>query len=373
METLGLYIDFPFCIARCAFCAFDVEGYRVKWAERYMDALHQEIKIYAALPEIAGREITSIYLGGGTPSHYPSAVLENLLTQCRNLFKISADAEITLEAHPATIDKNNLCDFQKMDINRLSLGMQSFSDEQLKQLGRHHTAQQAITAFQNARKAGFENIGIDLMYGLPNEHAKDWEKTLQQAIALSPEHISIYALSIESGTLFDKKHRAGKLNLCSEEDSAALYEKAQVLLTQANYKQYEISNFAKAGYESQHNLRYWNQEEVLSFGISGHSYLNGERTVNIGKIPDYIKKLEMGTLPIAEQEKVHPRDAEIDHVIFGLRKTEGIPVYNILRDPVFRKINQKLEHAGLLHNKAGRIKLTSKGMHFADEVAMAFL
>lgn len=373
MKTLGLYIDFPFCIARCAFCAFDVEGYRVRWAERYISALDKEIKIYAALPAISKREITSIYLGGGTPSHYPSEVLHDLLAQCRALFKISEDVEITLEAHPATIDKSNLYDFQKMGINRLSLGVQSFSDKQLQQLGRHHTTQEAITAFQNARAAGFSDIAIDLMFGLPDENAKDWKNTLRQAIALSPEHISIYALSIETGTLFDKKYREGTLNLPSEGEAVALYESARTRLTHAGYKQYEISNFAKTGHESRHNLRYWNQEEVLSFGVSGHSYINGERYVNTGKIPDYIEKLEAGALPVTEREKVQPRDAAIDHIIFGLRKTEGIPAQDIAHDFIFRQTSKKLKHAGLLQNRANRIQLTQQGMHFADEVAMAFL
>ncbi|MEC4678365.1 MAG: radical SAM family heme chaperone HemW [Nitrospirota bacterium] len=373
MKTLGLYIDFPFCIARCAFCAFDVEGYRVRWAKRYMIALHKEIALYATCPEIAERKITSIYLGGGTPSHYPSEVLKNLLAQCRNRFKISTNAEITLEAHPATLDENNLSDFQKMGIQRLSIGMQSFSDKQLQQLGRHHTTKEAITAFQMARRAGFSNISIDLMYGLPNESPEDWEKTLRQAIALSPEHLSIYALSIEAGTLFDKKRKKGTLSLCSEETVTRLYDCARKQLAQADYKQYEISNFAKTGYKSQHNLRYWNQDAVLSFGVSGHSYIDDERSVNTDKIPDYIEKLEAGKLPVTEQEKILPRDAVIDHIIFGLRKTEGIPAQTLSEDAIFRQTCKRLEDTGLLQEESGRIQLTRKGMHFADEVAMAFL
>ncbi|NOY85621.1 MAG: radical SAM family heme chaperone HemW [Nitrospirae bacterium] len=372
MKTLGFYIDFPFCIARCAFCAFDVEGYRVRWATRYIKALEKEIEIYATLSEITGRKITSVYLGGGTPSHYPPEVLQDLLAHCQNRFNIGEDAEITLEAHPATVDKNKLSDFLKIGINRLSLGMQSFSNKQLKQLGRHHSAQEAITAFQDAREAGFLNISIDLMYGLPNESPEDWEKTLRQAITLSPEHI-FYALSIEAGTLFDKKYREGKLNLCSEDTSATLYDRARKQLARADYKQYEISNFAKAGHKSRHNLRYWNQEAVLSFGVSGHSYIDGKRSVNTDKIPDYIEKLETGKLPVTEQEKILPRDAAIDHIIFGLRKTEGIPVETLSEDAIFRETRKNLEDAGLLQEESGRIQLTRKGMHFADEVGMAFL
>lgn len=373
MNSLGLYIDFPFCIARCAFCAFDVEGYRAAWAERYMTALRKEIKHYAVLPEITGRRITSVYLGGGTPSHYPSEILEDLLALCRSLFEVRDNAEITLEAHPATVDDHNLRAFRNMGINRLSIGIQSFSDVHLKKLGRHHTVQDAVTAFQNARSTGFTNIGIDLMYGLPEQSDSDWEKTLREAIALSPEHLSLYALTVETGTRFAKEEKTGHLVLPSEEETARFYETARTRLAAAGFEQYEISNFTKPGYQSRHNLRYWNQEEVLSFGISAHSYFNGERRVNVDNIPGYIEAIERGGFPLLHTEKIPAKERQIDRIIFGLRKTEGIRLTLLENNTILKKTTARLREEGLIEVKTGWMRLTSKGMLLADEVAMAYL
>ncbi|MFQ5589285.1 MAG: radical SAM family heme chaperone HemW, partial [Nitrospiria bacterium] len=372
-NSAGLYIDLPFCIARCAFCAFHVEGFRSRWAEKYIRALHKEIEYYAALPELAEYSIPTLYLGGGTPSLYDVTVLTDLISRCRELFQVTPDAEITLEAHPATLNAKNLSRLLKGGVNRLSMGIQSFSDHDLKRLGRHHTVDQAKTAFHAARSAGFENIAIDLIFGLPEQRIRDWEETLEEALSLAPEHLSIYALSIEEGTLFAKKTREGKLALPSESETLSYYETARSVLSAAGYAQYEISNFAKPGYACRHNLLYWDQQETLGFGLAAHAYFKGERRANIEAIPAYIDAVAAGKRPLASVEKVRADKALIDKIIFGLRKTEGIPFEWITTDPVLKKTTHSLIQHGWLQKTANRIQLTSAGLSVADEVAIAYL
>jgi len=373
MKPLGLYLGLPFCIARCAFCAFDVEGFRAGKAERYLEALQKEMTIISRNPDVQCRELTSLYFGGGTPSHYDADTLLELLALCRKLFQISPKAEISLEAHPATVDAEKLRGFRVAGVNRLSFGMQSFSGAQLQALGRHHSVCQADEAFFAARTAGFENIGIDLIYGLPKQTQADWEKTLHHAAALSPEHLSIYALSIEEGTLFGKKMSAGQLDLPSEDETVVFYEFARTYLAHTGYRQYELSNFARPGYACRHNLLYWDREETLACGVSAHAYFNRERRENVASISAYIEMLSRGRLPIAQSEKLSARQAQQDRIIFGLRKSEGIPLGMISSDPGFQQITEEMKCSGLLRLQGNNILLSEKGALLADEVAIAYL
>jgi len=373
VKPLGLYIDLPFCIARCAFCAFDVEGFRARRAGQYLEALKKEMEIISRDPDLQSRKVTSIYLGGGTPSHFSGDTLIDLLSLCRDLFQISHDAEISLEAHPATVDAEKLSAFRLGGINRLSFGMQSFSDEHLLALGRHHNVQQADSAFFAARRAGFKNIGTDLIYGLPGQTQKDWEKTLCHAITLAPEHLSTYALSIEAGTLFGKKMSAGLLDLPSEDETIGFYEFARTQLASAGYAQYELSNFSRAGYECRHNLLCWDREETLAFGISAHTYFKQERRENVDSISSYIERLSSGRLPLAELEQVDAKQVQQDQIIFGLRESEGIPLEMISRSPEFKETTAMLQQKGLLRLQGDRLRLSDKGMLLADEVAVAYL
>ena len=370
---MGLYIDLPFCIARCAFCAFDIEGFRPRTANKYLAALRKEIEMISETFGTQGREVGSIYFGGGTPSHFTADVLINLLSLCRRLFHVLPDAEITLEAHPATLDAAKLSAFREGGINRLSLGVQSFSDKHLYALGRHHTSRQADDAFFGARSAGFTNIGIDLIYALPEQRPEDWKHTLRHAIDLSPEHLSIYALSIEEGTLFWKKREEGLLTLPSEEKSIAFYKSARDCLENAGYIQYEISNFAKPGYNCRHNLLYWDRGETLAFGVSAHAYFNQERRANIDSIASYIETIASGRLPLAQRDKLDARAIQEDKIIFGLRKREGLPIALIAVSPDFQKTTESLNRAGLVTIKKNRVQLTDRGMLLSDEVAIAYL
>lgn len=373
MNPIGLYIDFPFCLARCSFCAFNIQGYREGFAARYVDALRKEITAYADAPIWQDRLVTSLYLGGGTPSLYPPEVLAGLIDLCRERLPIAPDIEVTLEAHPATIHAEHLSSLREGGINRLSMGVQSFSDAHLEVLGRHHTAEGARAAFVAARAAGFPNIGIDLIYALPNQPFADWERTLDAAIALAPEHLSLYGLSMEEGSLFYKKWKAGLLSLPSEEEAIAQYQAAQQRLAAAGYRQYEISNFARPGSECRHNLLYWDRGEVLGIGLSAHSYLDREHRANTDSLQAYLETVGSGRLPIDHVEKVSPEALRKDRIIFGLRKTEGVPLERFEEDLSLRKTADRLIAEGLLTLDRQQIRLTAKGQLLADEVAVAFL
>lgn len=373
MRSIGLYIDFPFCIARCAFCAFPVQGFRPGAAEQYLSALHKEIEIVSENKALKDCIIHSIYLGGGTPSHHPADHLIDLISLCQHRFQVEKDAEISLEAHPATLDKSNLSRLCEGGINRLSLGIQSFSDRHLKTLGRHHSAALADAAFLTARSVGFSNIGIDLIYGLPDQTKKDWYKTLQHAIDLSPEHLSTYALSIEEGTLLGKMRKAGQLRLPSEEETLEYHESSRNRLAVAGYIQYEISNFAKPGYKCKHNLLYWNQGEIIGCGLAAHSYINNERRENTEKLFEYRASLKSGELPVHQVKKVGSKEAQIDKIIFGLRKTEGIPIQFLKNDLSLQNATKQLEKDGLITREGAYIRLSTKGLRLADEVAIAFI
>lgn len=373
MKPIGLYIDFPFCLSRCSFCAFNIQGYREGFASRYADALQKEIAVYADAPLWRDRVITTIYLGGGTPSLYPPEVLAGLVALCRKRFPVAPDAEVTLEAHPATIHSENLLPLREGGINRLSMGVQSFSDAHLEALGRRHTAEAARAAFAAARAAGFANIGIDLIYALPDQSCSVWKATLQAAIDLAPEHLSLYGLSIEEGTLFDKKARAGLLSLPTEGGAIMQYQTAQARLGAAGYRHYEISNFARPGYECRHNLLYWDRGEVLGVGLSAHTYLDREHRANTDSLQAYLEKIASGHLPVDRTEKVSQEMLRKDRIIFGLRKTEGIPLEFLEEDPSLRKTADRLILEGLLLIDQQQVRLTPKGLLLADEVAVAFL
>ncbi len=369
MTPLGLYIDFPFCIARCAFCAFNVQGYRESISERYRLALHKELAIHDLHDTCNGREVVSLYLGGGTPTLYPSCVINEIVSSCQRYFNFRDDAEITIEAHPATMNIADLRELQRNGINRISMGVQSFSDEYLKLLGRNHTVKEAIAAFGTARKAGFDNIGIDLIYALPDQSLGEWKETLQSAIDLSPEHLSIYCLSIEEGTLFHKKG----VTLPSEEEQILQYQLAQRVLYDAGYQQYEISNFAKAGYASTHNHLYWDRGETLGIGVSAHSYFNNEHKENTASILSYCEQIEAGHIPIAQTTLVSHEEANTDRIIFGLRKCAGIKKNLLHSHQKHEQTANRLIDSGLLVAEEDRICLTPRGMLLADQVAQAFL
>ncbi len=368
MNSIGLYIDIPFCIARCAFCAFNIQGYQEERAQSYITALQKELSLYR--DTLNERIITSIYVGGGTPSLYPAEILTGLLEAIFNQCQLTKDAEITLEAHPAAVDLEKLITLRQSGFNRLSLGIQSFSDQQLMALNRHHTVYDAKKSYAAARAAGFTNIGIDLIYGLPEETISAWEQTVDAAISLQPNHLSLYALSIEEGTLFHKKYKAGELSLPTEEEIIDQYRLAQKKLKAAGILQYELSNF---GSPCRHNLLYWDRKEVLGIGLSAHSYVDKKSWANTDSLKIYLEKLKNGELPISEMETETDMMIRKDQIIFGLRKSEGISRSFVIEDENHHQIMETLIEEGLLIAFEDRLSLTARGELLADEVAIAFM
>ncbi len=366
-KPLGIYISIPFCVARCSFCNFNTQGYRLRWTEPYLHALHQEIDL--AWLHHDEYQTTSVYFGGGTASLYAADALANLIAHCFEKWPqdTANGVEVTMEIHPATVELSSLVAYRSAGVTRLSMGVQSFSDARLHQLGRHHTAAQTLSAYQDARIAGFDNVSFDLMYALPEQTAAEWEDTLTRAIDLAPEHISIYALSIERQTLFDRR----QVTPLDEEATVKQYQYAQGRLTEAGFLQYEISNFARPGLACRHNNLYWDRRDTLGLGLSACSYVDETHWSNVEDLPGYLEKLSAGESPRLDMRKIGPDEVEKDRLIFGLRKSSGLPIASLNIED--RTTATRLMEGGLLTLDQGRIKLTAQGMLLADEVALAFL
>ncbi len=369
MTSLGLYLDFPFCIARCSFCSFNIQGYRESWGERYLAALDREI----ALHPTSDATVTTLYLGGGTPTIHPPAALAGLITHCRRKWAVAADAEITIEAHPATVTRAVADAWRRAGINRLSIGVQSLSDAVLLRLGRNHTAAEAQSAVAIARAAGFDSVGIDLIFALPDQTLADWVATLDAACALAPDHLSVYALSVDAGTLF---HKQG-VTPVADIDAVAQYRLTQMRLAAAGYAQYEISNFAHPGHACRHNLRYWDRADVLGLGLSAASYHNetsgGAHWENTADLPDYLARITRGELPVGAVETIDETTAQKERIIFGLRKSDGIPSRWMMADVDTRQAMDRLVDCGWIQVAGEIARLTPNGMLFADAVAAALI
>ncbi len=320
---LGLYIHLPFCKRRCAYCDFCSSVGREGDIPAYVDALLAEMRRRPA----EGYTVDTVYLGGGTPSLLPARETERLLEGVFAHYRVDPSAEITSEVNPGTVDFDKFCLLKSFGINRVSLGVQSLSDRALRALGRIHTAREAEDAFRAARRAGFENISLDLMLGLPGETPEELIATLDGMLALSPEHISAYALMLEEGTpLYTSPLR----NTVPDEDAAAdAMEATAELLTAMGYRRYEISNYARRGFASRHNLRYWRGEEYIGLGVAAYSYFGGER---FGAPRDLDGYLAGRILPRVDVEAVTPSERERERVMLSLRLADGIDRAAYLRD-----------------------------------------
>ena len=366
----GIYIHIPFCKRRCIYCDFFSTTQSEKKAD-YVHALVRELEMRKDY--VGNEEIETIYLGGGTPSQLSQEELEEIFTYIYKVYKVTPDAEITLEANPDDLTPEYVSMLRTLPINRISIGIQTFQEETLKLLHRRHTAQQAIEAFRRCREAGFQNISIDLMYGLPGETLDTWEQDLQQAIDLHPEHISAYHLIYEEGTALWNFREQNKVEEAEEELSLTLFKTLIERLTKAGYQHYEISNFCLPGLHSRHNSSYWTGKKYLGCGPSAHSFDGTSRQWNVSSLEQYLKGIHTSQ-PDFEIEELDLYTRYNDFVITSIRTCWGMPLSQLRTNYGETLYNYCLRMAkphiqpGVLEIKEDTLKLTSEGIFISDGI-----
>jgi len=367
-----IYVHIPFCARICPYCAFYKELLDRSRSQAFCQALLRELRQHGQDPPAfawpaAGRHLlpSTIYFGGGTPSALRTSQLEFLLRGFRESLDLSGLREWTLEANPGSVSARKAALLRELGINRISLGVQSWDDALLKLLGREHDAGQAVDSYQTLRRAGFSNINIDLMFGLPGQTMAQWRSTLQQTLALRPEHISTYCLTYEEDTEFFRRHARGELRVDPDAD-AELLEMTMSILQEAGYVHYEISNYARPGFESLHNRAYWSGEDYLGIGPSAFSTQGMERWQNVCDYRTYAERVLCDQSPIASVEHLTAQMRRIERIALGLRTREGVPAELLAGQP--GRINEVMA-LGLLHQSNGNFTLTDKGKSLADSVA----
>lgn len=381
LNELGIYIHIPFCKQKCYYCDFVSYSNKCSEVKEYIESLKKEIEEF----DFSNYKVTSIYIGGGTPSYIDSIYIVEILSELKEKLKCNLiefkDIEITIEVNPGTVDKKKLNDYKKLGINRLSIGLQSTKNDILKKIGRIHTYQEFLEIYKLARKTGFKNINIDLMIGIPGQKIEDLKNTLQDIIKLEPEHISVYSLIIEENTPIEKMLENGEIKLPDEDLERNMYWYVKNTLELNGYNHYEISNFAKLGKESRHNLNCWNQEEYIGFGVAAHSYLNGIRFSNTINVEEYIQHIENNrkeeNIQIEESQSLE--DKKNEFMMLGFRKIQGVDIARFkekfIDNPIFlyRENLNKLVEEGLIEVDLNHIKLTNKGIDLANLVFEEFV
>ena len=374
-RELELYIHIPFCVKKCAYCDFLSGPASNQQIEEYVQALIEEIRYYK---EVAKKyEVSTVFWGGGTPSLLKGEQMKALMEALGQTFFIRQNAEITMEANPGTVTVEKLLACQKAGINRISFGLQSVNNEELKMLGRIHTYEEFLESYEAARKAGFPNINVDLISAIPKQTVSSWEQTLQTIISLQPEHISAYSLIVEEGTPFAKLYGEGcelEHLLPTEEDERRMYERTEELLREAGYHRYEISNYAKEGYECQHNLGYWERKEYLGLGLGASSLIEETRFHNTDEMEEYLRDASNPILLRREQEKLDRQEQMEEFVFLGLRKIRGIQeekFAEMFGEDIWDCYGKNLERVikeGLLEREEGVLRLTRKGIDVSNYV-----
>lgn len=376
-EDLSLYIHVPFCRARCHFCAFYLQIYREDKVQQYLEALRREIHLYTADAFIRGRPVTTVYFGGGTPTALTAEQLDGIVDVIKERFSVVGDAEITVEAHPDTVMEQGLHALVSAGFTRISVGVQSLDDTELMRVGRRPGLGDSLhSAIALARSAGFQNINLDLMYGLPGQTLETWRKTVDEALALAPTHLSCYALMLEEGTRFHVDVQRRDVAEPDPDVPNSMQEIAISRLAAQGYHRYEISNFSQPGYVCRHNLRYWLGKAYLGLGPSAQSYVGASRFGNVEDLQSYCQSLERGEFPVAELESLDPNRARRERVVFGLRLTHGVDVkwMDALKgDERWTSTVAQLVHQGFLSEQEGYLKLTPQGCRLADSIAVELL
>ena len=373
MKEVSLYIHIPFCKQRCFYCDFPTFAGKERFREDYVDALIKEIE-----DKCSNYLIKTIFIGGGTPSYLEEKELEKLLIAVSKL-NLSDKLEYSIECNPGTVNEDKLKIMKKYGINRISFGLQSCNNQLLKKIGRIHTFKEFLENYNLARKIGFNNINIDLMYGLPNLTIQDWKDTLEKISELRPEHISAYSLIIEEGTAFYKLYEKDKLELPSEDDERVMDKLTKDILKSNGYHQYEISNFALPGKECEHNKVYWSLEEYIGVGSASSSYIDGYRLVNTSNINDYIEKINNNISVVIDKYENTIEDEMEEFVFMGLRMVSGIDLLKFKKkfgvdiNSIYKEVIGKNIKDGLLVVEENKMFLTAKGMELSNSVMSDFI
>ena len=380
-KELGIYIHIPYCKKKCNYCDFISYANNASKVAEYIDSLKKEIESY----NLSSYNITTIYIGGGTPSYIDSKYIEELLKTIKhkliNNKTLWKKIEITIEVNPGTVDINKLKKYKELGINRLSIGLQSTNDTLLKQLGRIHNYQDFLNTYDLAKELGFENINVDLMIGIPNQTIQNIKESLNSIIDKNPNHISVYSLIVEEGTVLQKQLKEEKFKLPEEELERQMYWYVKNTLELKGYKHYEISNFSKKSKESKHNINCWEQKEYIGLGVAAHSYLNNIRYSNITNLDEYIQNWnsQNGEKNRIIQEVQNKIDKQKEYMMLGFRKIDGIKISKFkekfLENPIylFRKELNKLVENGLIEIDLDNIRLTNKGIDYANIVFEEFI
>ena len=369
---VGLYLHIPFCRQRCDFCAFYLELYREPAAAAFLRALKAECRLQGSKESITGRDFQSVYFGGGTPTTLSAGELITILTDVRQTFSLEEDAEITIEAHPGTVTREGLVALREAGFNRISFGAESMQDDELVGIGRPGAVRETTAAVQTAREAGFSDINLDLMYGLPHQTLESWRQTLLRCIALEPTHLSCYALTVEEGTRLAHDIRHKHRQAPDELLQIVMDQAAQTLLSDAGYQQYEISNYARPGFECRHNLLYWTQGDYLGLGPSAQSFVRGVRFGNVPNLTAYQAALVEGRLPIQDWSTLTEQEQVRDAVIFGLRLLQGIPTHQLrthAKNYGHGETLNELLAGELIEEDGERSRLSAQGRLHADTIA----
>ena len=398
-RSIGLYVHIPFCETKCPYCDFNTYAGIEPLMPAYVAALRTEITVWG---RVLGRPaVGTVFFGGGTPSYLPAEHVASLIECIGESFEVSREAEVTMEANPDDVVEEKLAGYRDLGVTRLSIGVQSLDDRLLGLLGRRHSAGEAVEAFRAARRAGFDDVSIDLMYGLPHQTLADWERTTTAAADLEPQHVSMYCLTLEAGTPMEQWVRAGRMPDPDPDLAADMYIMAEDAMETRGYRHYEISNWARPGRESRHNLTYWRNEPYLGVGPGAHSYLAGHRFGNIRSPKEYVSRLEEGGdyllspltgesqreggrapwahVPVVEGVEAIDRQMEMaETMMLGLRLDTGIEVGGFVQRfgeapaDAYGDTLGELQAAGLLKSADGRITLTARGRLLGNEVFSRF-
>jgi oxygen-independent coproporphyrinogen-3 oxidase len=373
---IGLYIHVPFCRTRCHYCAFYLRIYRHDLAQAYVRALMDEIRLHAAARTTKGLPLSTVYFGGGTPTLLPVEDLVHILDTVRGLLGLTGDAEVSLEGTPDSVKEASLCALKAAGFNRLSLGMETTHKDELIAIGRKGQSDPIVESVARARRAGFTNLNLDLIYGLPGQTESSWLTSVDQAIGLAPLHLSTYALAVEPGSRFHVDIHRGDLPELDDARVLGMEEAAVRRLSEAGFERYEISNYSRSGYDCRHNRLYWEGGEYLGLGPSAQSYVGGRRFGVVSDLDRYCEMTAAGRMPIDGEEQLSQERQTREALIFGLRLLAGVDLRTVSSteiDAGVGPILSKLGAEGLVERKGSRVCLTELGRRHADSVALALV